>query len=428
MAIPPLQKLLRDLIKKECEPALVLERIVSMKLRSQGIQKPQRAAKEIANQLVKRLGTGSHGSDTLRLDFHNEYPGLRDIDVKIGSQDIDDYAKVFSQALEKTIPQVSRKVADVVLSGIKRKGSEQLQDRRLLAVHFEANLEARWGKAFEHYELFLAGAQEAGEAAVNYLRSQSLRKKQQLIDALARIQARACQVSGEILALLRSGYADGAHARWRTLHELSVVSALLSEHGEALAEQYLLHEVVESLKAAIQFNKHAATLGERPLHTREMSRMRRDADALFKRFGNAYRSQYGWAAAVVKNPNPTFEHLELATNFNHLRPYYKLASYNVHASAKGAIYRLGAMNYRDILVAGPSNAGLDEPGRFAPKSLLYITLCLLTVKPTLDSLVHGQMLITLAREAEVQFLRAARRLTREEAHERRKHKYQSAKV
>lgn len=427
MAIPPIHKVFRDLIKKECEPARVLERIVTKKLRTEGIKEPEKAAKVIADQLAKRLDASSDGSDTARFEIDNGNPALRNIALKIGPQDIDGYAEDLKKALEESVPPVSRKIADVVLSGVKREGSEQLQDRHLMAAHFEANLEARWGKAFERYELVLAIAQEAGEAAVKHLWSRSLRKKQRLVDALTRMHARACQVSGEILALLRSGYADGAHARWRTLHEISVASALLSQHGESLAERYLLHEVVESLKAAIQFNEHAVALGERPLSTREMSRMRRDVDLLCKRFGKGYRSQYGWAAEVVKNPKPTFKHLEQAANLNHLRPYYKLASYNVHASAKGAAYRLGAMNYRDVLVAGPSNAGLEEPGRFAPYSLLQVTLCLLTVETTLDSLVHGQMLITLSREAEVQFLRAARRLEREEAHERRQRKSRSAK-
>jgi hypothetical protein len=427
MATPYFQKVFRDLVRKECEPVRVLERIVTKKLRTEGVKEPEKAAKAIADHLAKRLHAGSDGSKIARFKFDDGNPALRNIALKISPQDIDGYAESLQKALEETVPLLSRKIADVALSGIKREGSDQLQDRHLIVAHFEANLEARWGKALERYELVLAIAQEAGEAAVKHLRSRSLRTKRHLVDALTRLHARACQVTGEILALLRSGYADGAHARWRTLHEISVASALISQHGESLAEKYLLHEVVESLKAAIQFNEHAAALGERPFSTREMFRMRRDVDLLCKRFGKGYRSQYGWAAEVVKNPKPTFEHLEQAANLNHVRPYYKLASYNVHASAKGAAYRLGAMNDRDILVAGPSNAGLEEPGRFAPYSLLQITLCLLTVETTLDSLVYGQMLITLSREAEVQFRHAARRLQQEEAHERRQSKSRSGK-
>lgn len=43
-------------------------------------------------------------------------------------------------------------------------------------------------------------------------------------DALIQMHARALQISNEILVLLKSGYADGAYSRWRTLHELTVLS------------------------------------------------------------------------------------------------------------------------------------------------------------------------------------------------------------
>ena len=44
-------------------------------------------------------------------------------------------------------------------------------------------------------------------------------------------------MSRAILALLRSGFADDAHARWRSLHELAVVSGFISEYGEDVAEK-----------------------------------------------------------------------------------------------------------------------------------------------------------------------------------------------
>lgn len=124
----------------------------------------------------------------------------------------------------------------------------------------------------------------------------------------------------------------------------------------------------------------------------------------------------GWAAKVLGNPNPNFDHLEKAASVKHLRPYYKLASYNVHASAKGIYHRLGLLGSSDqILLAGPSNAGLEEAGRFAAHALLTITLCLLTIRTTLDSLVYGKMLLSLYDDLERDFIRAAARLEADEA-------------
>jgi len=57
-------------------------------------------------------------------------------------------------------------------------------------------------------------------------------------------------------------------------------------------------------------------------------------------FGKSFGVNYGWAASVLKFNN-TFAQIEESIGLNHLRPYYKMASQNVHADPKGVIYRLG---------------------------------------------------------------------------------------
>jgi len=51
-------------------------------------------------------------------------------------------------------------------------------------------------------------------------------------EALVRLQAGAARVAGEIYALLLSGYASGAHARWRTLHEIAVTALFIAQRGQ----------------------------------------------------------------------------------------------------------------------------------------------------------------------------------------------------
>ncbi len=46
-------------------------------------------------------------------------------------------------------------------------------------------------------------------------------------NVLVRLHARACLVTAEVLTLLRAGLASGAHARWRSLHELAVVACFI---------------------------------------------------------------------------------------------------------------------------------------------------------------------------------------------------------
>ncbi len=74
-----------------------------------------------------------------------------------------------------------------------------------------------------------------------------------VFDVVIRLHARACQIASEVLKLLKSGFADGAHARWRSLHEVAVVALFIHKHGNDVAEKYLLHDVVESYRAATQY-------------------------------------------------------------------------------------------------------------------------------------------------------------------------------
>jgi hypothetical protein len=72
-------------------------------------------------------------------------------------------------------------------------------------------------------------------------------------EILIRLLVRAWQVTDEILCLLENGFADGAMARWRTLHEIHVVAAVLMRHGESITERYLAHQAVESKRISCSF-------------------------------------------------------------------------------------------------------------------------------------------------------------------------------
>jgi len=68
--------------------------------------------------------------------------------------------------------------------------------------------------------------------------------------ALILLQARACQTSFEVHALLTAGFRGGAYGRYRTLHELAVIAALISQCGRQpghadLADRYLDHSHID---------------------------------------------------------------------------------------------------------------------------------------------------------------------------------------
>ena len=101
-----------------------------------------------------------------------------------------------------------------------------------------------------------------------------------------------------------------------------------------------------------------------------------------------------------------------------------MASYPVHASAKGLKFDIGFLETRTLLFAGPSNAGLTDPANIALISFLGMTVLLLLHEPYLDekgllgtyikSLFATQVLQELVHEAQQEFLETHRQLMREE--------------
>lgn len=83
----------------------------------------------------------------------------------------------------------------------------------------------------------------------------------------------------------------------------------------------------------------------------------------------------------------------------HLGPYYRMARHNVHANPKGVFFKFGLIGEREILLAGPSDAGLADPGHATALSLLHISSSLLHLNPTLDYMVAIRIMKALADEA-----------------------------
>jgi hypothetical protein len=303
------------------------------------------------------------------------------------------------------IDEISDSVSSRMLVSLKKNWPRQSKYDRRVFNGFEKRLRQCWNTPLELLALLIKVAVELG-ADVNAESRDGKNKNPYTVEALTRLHARACQIASEVLVLLRSGFADGAMARWRTLHEIVVTTFFLQEHGEATAERYLLHTPVDSYKAAQQYQRHCKILGYTPFTAKEMKRIKESYDAAVTRFGSSFSGSYGWAAAALKRTRTTFADIEEHVNLDHLRPYYKMASQNVHADPKGALHRLGlGFPQEDALLAGPSDAGLADPGQNTALSLMQSTSSLLTLKCTLDMMVGLKAMMILSNEIGEAFLR-----------------------
>jgi hypothetical protein len=187
-------------------------------------------------------------------------------------------------------------------------------------------------------------------------------------------------------------------ARWRTLHEIAVVAFFIKEHGEDLARRYADHQAVESFRAAKDYRACAEQLGYELMTQLEFDEIRRAHDAVVCRYGDPFKKQYGWAADALRSGQPSLRDIERAAGLSHLRAHYRLASHNVHANPKGVFFELGLLEEADVLLAGPSNAGLTDPGHGAAISLLHVSVAQGLIRPSLDSLVGLRILCKLTDE------------------------------
>lgn len=276
------------------------------------------------------------------------------------------------ERVQAMLPDAIDTLATGLLTELKARADEMFADRRNIRSGFMARQREKWGTPLDQLFMLLEVAREAGEHYNDSFQGEAAAEQDFVFEALRRLHARACLVASEILWLMEGGYASGAMARWRTLHEIEIVGRFLKEHGAAVAEKYLLHHIVDNYKTAEEFQR----LGYDAVSADDFARMQADLDQLCKRFGKAFKESWGWAADLLKPKAATFAALAAKVPYNDHSPFYKLACHSNHAGSRGIHFDLGnILNPQDsaVMLAGPSDAGLVDPGTCTAVTILHIT-------------------------------------------------------
>jgi len=409
---------LQKIFEKELRDSFTFPVVGAKLIRRQLEKKGVVLTEKQVDELKKKLQDIS--ADSINFDFdldeeQNKTLGISDgekaeIDIG-GEKELDEFYQEFVAKLEGAIPEIIEEMTSPILSGLKKNMPAMLKAHRKDMKSFEQRLHRDWEKPFDLFEAFLVLAFEAGNEFNNEFRKDKTEVGNYVLEALTRLHARACQIASEVLVLLKSGFADGAHARWRSLHEIAVVASFIKTHGNEVAERYLLHDNIESYKAATLYQKHYEALGDEPIPQDEYDSIKAARNKLVTRFGNSYKNNYGWASSALNKDDPTFSDIEEKSGLDHLRPYYKLASHNVHANPKGVMFRLGLLgNTQNILLAGPSNFGFTDPAQGTASSLGLVTITLITTKPTIDNLALSNILLRLESEIGEEFFKVQKKI------------------
>lgn len=289
-------------------------------------------------------------------------------------------------------PMIERAAAELAAPEIADPARALTEDRSRTAA-FEARLAARWGRGLDLADLMIEESLQAGIWLNTRWRPKAAASEDQKFEALVRLHGRAVQTAREVQVLLRAGYSTGALARWRTIHEIWIVSILLAENNAEISRRYLVHEAVESMIGQEWYEDTWETLGFESPDPNDAAKRATARAELEQEFGSVFLRPYGWAAPLFNGKAPKLTDLPKLANLDHWRSYYKMASHGVHANPKGIMWSLQDPRPTERIWAGPSNAGLIDPAQCTLIALYGITACLMmnSVRELIDE-DHDQII------------------------------------
>ncbi|NRQ43479.1 hypothetical protein HRH59_13065 [Rheinheimera sp. YQF-2] len=288
-----------------------------------------------------------------------------------------------SDVITSALPSLTR----TIKSSLLRNAPEMLSGRQLLETNFIEKNQLRWGKAFELLEVHVVICTElAQNLSFDDEEAQDI-----VFSILLRLHATAIHIAEDIICLVKNGFADAADARWRALHEVNVTALFISKHGAECAERFNQHAIVDAYRQLIECNKYHHRLQISKPSKEEIDHI----TFLFKnvetKYGKRFTGQYGWADYLFPNhqgKNVGFAAIEKDVGLDHMRPYYKRASMNIHTNFNGMVSKLGLLGHStDALLIGRSDLGMADPIHATAISLCQISSRLMSLQTTLDHVV-----------------------------------------
>lgn len=421
----------KRVIEDITKPEVILATIFLKKLRAQGLNSTKADLKRTAASFKEALETNS---DSIRLPISDRRLERASIDTGLVHQllqdllsddEINDYLVRVETAAPEAALKAARALGKKYVRYVLMEGEDILQEHHAVHAQFEVSLHSVWGSAFDLLEIIVHTSREIAEAIDKHWLQEKRKRRSLKISVMHRLVARACRVAQEIVVLLRSGLASGAHARWRSLHEIAVVARLLAEDDKDMAERYVAHRAVTRYQSALAYEAHAEGLGLRPVSANVIAGNKRARDEVIQRYGKDFGAPYGWASAALGREARKFDDIEKLAGLDAFRPYYKYASQAVHASTQGTLEAEGLPVGNTMLLSGPSNYGLAEPGQLTVHSLVAVFRALFVAQPSVEATSYADVLGDLAEECAKRFNEAHRvvaKFVKEDVQEERQRK------
>jgi hypothetical protein len=299
-----IQASLEDSISRALDMSQVLPGMLSRAANRTGIAISEDDLALIAHAYVRAIEAGTPHL-TMELDLPSTLGATEEVaqatiqaltDALL--EGMDEETERLSVAISAAIPIAMREVATILSQEIgtnslaHAKNLEAIQQERALEV------ERLWGPALQKLDfmrhLVLEWTFEASAIENGAFSSDNKRV------ALLRLAERTFEVVGEILTLARAGYADGALARWRSLHEVCVIAAFLAQRSDRCAVMYVSHSSIEEHGIWATEPSGADSRRRHSGQEHYLRDLKRRRTALLNSFGPAFLRDYGGTGGVAR--------------------------------------------------------------------------------------------------------------------------------
>ena len=363
-----LNKSLKEALQKI--PQIFLRQLVEEKLQEQGVKN-----EELLAALTDHILAG--GGETFSWDDgDNDRAENINLNLEFSEQDTKDLKDKHRIFLKDNLPRIIidsvKDSAKLIVKSLEEEWPERKVDDVNKVRHFRDRLELRWAKGLDPLRMMLIASHEMGEEFIEKLSRSKAKTGLVKREALAALHVRTCKTVLEVITLLENGLPDGAYARWRTLHEISVVAFVIDQFGDEIAERYLMHDVVSERESLVNEFRYSGKKYDPKRVRGEHKEIEEDFQAALRKFGKPFSSPYGWAASSLDLKRPTFQDLERAVDWNVLSPDYKWSSYTIHGGVAGTVRTLGVTGDSQVIHAGATNAGLAMPAILTAYSLMHM--------------------------------------------------------
>lgn len=302
------------------------------------------------------------------------------------------------------LSDIADKMADDIVKKSRKDVKKAVAFENKQKLGFEKRLYKSYRNSIDAYLELLGVSIEAIEnhRKITY---DNLGEKDTFLPFLLRLHARIYRNANEILALMRSGYGSGAIARWRSMHETTVVLAYAKEIGPQIIKLMEDHAAVSSYKSMKVFQDHAEALGEKPFSSYELRLAEAKYNRRLNKYGPHFKSDYGWAWAASGHTLNNFRDLEQHVGIDHLYPYYRHSSLSIHMEWRSLMIgeEFEALNDPGVALIGPADYGFEEAVSLSLLTLAYATILILTYNLSYESMVYAKVIMSVEQRAQELF-------------------------